>query len=165
MCNDAQDLETAVLQKFDYGFSRTMAPYMLLSNTTYQFQVLAAHSESLSSLSSQKVLAHVAGPLTSEKGENSAKFYGSANTDDALAYGTHFMFDCLRSPVLNSNLYSEGKEWSKLLQSVLQSAHHPQVFKNMTDFVVAVFKATRRFSSRPNVLEQDEDKIPVIQLN
>lgn len=65
------------------------------------------------------------------------------NQDDALRYVTCLLFDRLYSMILNCNLCSDGKEWSELLQHVLKRGQLPQVFQNLSDFVVAVFKVTR----------------------
>lgn len=85
-------------------FSKEMAPYMLFTNSSYQFQALATHSENLSVLSQQNKLMNSYSQINGEKEVDASGFDSSANMDDALRYETYLMFDCLHSLILISNL-------------------------------------------------------------
>lgn len=83
--------------------------------------------------------------------------------DDALCYVKNFMFERLHSMVLKWNLYSEGEYRSEMLHYAPESGQLPQVFENLPDIVVAVFKASRPSPPRPSIIELDENGMPVNQ--
>lgn len=116
--------------------------------------LLATCSEGLSPLSLQKTLADVAGPVKSGEGVDTVSFDCSASMDDALRYAIYFMIDCLHSILINCNLYSEGDDWSELLQYVSDNELLLQVFQNCPGATVAVFNDTRPSLSRREVLGQ-----------
>lgn len=97
----------------------------------------------------------VGGPLKDEESVGTASYDRSANTDDAEHNVAYFTLDHLRSPFLNCDLFSEGEDWSELLPYVLEREQLLQVFQNLPNASMAIFRATQRSSPRPSFSEQD----------
>lgn len=122
------------------GFSKTMAPYTLLDDSTYQFQVLATRSECQPPLPYLKTLMDLGRSHDCEEGVNTTLFNRLENTGDALRYATYLLFDRLYLLVWNWNNYSEGEELSELLQYAQNGGRLQLMFPDLPDYVVAVFK-------------------------
>lgn len=89
--------------------SKVIASHALVESIICQFQVLATCSEYMSPLSQLKTLVDVDGRLMGRERMETAVFDCSANTDNALRPVLYFMFNLLRSLVLNCKFYSKGE--------------------------------------------------------
>lgn len=73
------------------------------------------------------------------------------------------MFDHIHLLILNSKLYLEAEEGSELQQGDLVHSRLWEVFQNLPDSVVAVFKGTLQSLPRLSVIDLNEDRVPAIQ--
>lgn len=131
---------------------------MLSDNGICQFQVLATCSEDLSPLSPQKTLVDAGGTLKGEETAVTTAFDHSANLNDVLYYVTDLVIDRLHSLGLKYNLYPECKYFCELFWYVPGRRQLFQVFQNLSYFLVALFKVTRRLPPWPSLIELDERK-------
>lgn len=138
-----------------------MSAYMLFENSTFQIRVLARRSVGLPHLSYHKALVDVGGRLKRDEGVDNAVFDRLRNTDDAPRYVTYLMFDSLHLFILNCSLYLGGEKWSEIFLYIPEGSQLAQVFQDLLDSAVAMFKTTKSSPPQSNVVELDEDGVPV----
>lgn len=77
--------------------------------------------------------------LKSEGAVHTAVFNFLANADDELSYLMYHTFDRLLLLILNCINNQEGKDYSELMQFVLEDDQLSQVLQNLPNSVVTVF--------------------------